>query len=266
MKVFSRESLLIGAVVLLLPVIAMAADVTVTCDNSGCSHAPVGALFTVSNAAPGTSETRSIEVINRRDEVCDIVLNIEGGRENPSGFTDLLNTEITGGQTYWSGGSLADLYQAASVSLGTVGSGASATYDWLIGLDISADNHWQAATASFDFDLGFTCAESGGSTDDATNTGDGSSGDGDGGGGEEVVTDSQTTGQVAGIKDTVSRVLGLGSMAKLTHFPVAGARGSDEINERNDFSGRAVVGWSIVLVGLIVLVRYHWRRRAAHSL
>lgn len=260
MNIFLRNILLTGAVMLVAPFMVLAADVTVTCDNSGCSHAPIGSLFTVNNAVPGTSESRSIEVVNQRDYVCDIVLNVKGGRENPTGFTAMLNTEITGGgQTYWNGGSLADLYQDANVDLGAVSVGGSKTYDWLIGLDQSAGNTWQAATASFDFDLNFSCEEFGGSENGTTDSNGGNGSGGDGGGGDEATIESQATGQVAGIRNAVSRVLGLGGANKLTRFPAAGTQGESEINGRDGWPIRLVVGWIIILACLVVLVRYNWR-------
>jgi hypothetical protein len=147
---------LIVSIALIAPNVSRAADITVVCNSTNCTASPSTPLFQEDNWVPGQGVTKSLEVQNNRNEDCTVQLDTTGVSEAPEGFSAMLLAMIKRGESEQYSGTLSDLY-SESVSLGTVGSGDTALYDWSIMLDSNTGNEYQGAEMSFDFAMNFTC-------------------------------------------------------------------------------------------------------------
>jgi len=172
LKPYLLSLLVITSLAVIFIGVSRAADKTVACDGSGCNSGS-DALFEETNIAPGDSVTQSIEVDNSDNpDDCGLTLqtknDIEG--EEPGDFATKLFTVIKDGGVDVFGvrdgndkatddKSLADVFAAGPVSLGTIAAGATNTFDWTVTFGLDAGNTYQSAETEFDFDLVFECGE-----------------------------------------------------------------------------------------------------------
>lgn len=150
-----------------------AANYTVTCGptNSKCS-ASTDPLFNISNFAPGLSVTRTIFVDNAdNSDNCNLLVKAKNMTQSvkPGDFADKLflsvrdNVAGTDFVGLLDGNGNATNQKTISyldddwISLGSINSGLSRTYTWVVTFDKDANNDYQANNATFDLDLNFTC-------------------------------------------------------------------------------------------------------------
>src|SRR3989344_378297 len=149
-----------------------ASDLTITCPSSGsCSIAPSGALFNVTNMAPGDYVERSITIENARTEdSCALTMTVSNGSATPGDFPEKLFTAINdstddiygefgGNDRPTNLASLDDLF-TGPISLGNLSEGQSRTYTWGVLFDTTAGNAYQNADTEFDISLGIECLDS----------------------------------------------------------------------------------------------------------
>lgn len=150
-----------------------AADLTITCTkaDSDCKLSSSGALFNVTDWAPGETVIRLFEVDNTKNpDDCDVLLKTKNIIQKPTDFGEKLFTVIKTGATDIYGArdgdkkasslnTLADLFGETDVSLGVVAGNGSTIYDWIVTFDPETDDDYQEAETVFDFDLVFECGE-----------------------------------------------------------------------------------------------------------
>lgn len=163
---------ILGLGLLIMPAAALAGDIDVTCSSGGpCSLSPANTpLFNTTNMAPGQSVTRTVDVTNNTDDVCEIGLELDNASVQPQGFGSMLFTLLdSNGSLYGtsdgSGGAtndktLDDLFNDGVINFGDVSDGDTRTYEWTVTFDTNAGNNYQGATFNFDFDMVFECLES----------------------------------------------------------------------------------------------------------
>lgn len=150
-----------------------AGNYTVTCSepNSACS-ATSDPLFDVSSFAPGTSVTKTIFVDNvDNSDDCALLVKAKNMTQSiqPGDFIDTLFLSIRDNDSDTDFVGLLDIDGNATnqntisyldddwISLGSINSGLSRTYTWLVTFDKDAGNDYQENNAMFDLDLNFTC-------------------------------------------------------------------------------------------------------------
>lgn len=177
-KAMNKIFYLLSAVLLLVPVAALAADLEVTCEtNIGgggvtCDSTPSnGALFDEDNLLPGDTVARSLRVTNNHDEPCGFELDTKNEVVGAFSLAGRLWTVIRDaagdrfGISDGSGGAannktMSDAFGAGPIALGTLAKDGSVTdYEWAVTFDETTGNDWQNETATFDFDMTFTCDE-----------------------------------------------------------------------------------------------------------
>lgn len=152
-----------------LPKSVYASDLSLICEGTTCTASPSGPLFTEAGIAPGNTFVKSIEVENRKDDVCDLVMGLQRHLDSSSKFESKLYTAVrTGaGDIYGksSGGealadkSLSDMFSEGVVSLGVIEKFSTTIFNWIVTFDLGSGNDYQNLKAEFDFDLTFSCLE-----------------------------------------------------------------------------------------------------------
>jgi hypothetical protein len=230
---------------LLLPLSSYAADLTITCSSDTlCSKVPANStFFSITNAVPGQTITRTIDIVNDRAKTCGMQLGTSKVSATPTDFDEFLFTVIRsdGADVYGRGDggegaadvkTLDALFnETAGIALGNIRGGQTRSYDWTITLNPAAGNDYQDARAAFDFDLAFSCEEpqvaddNGGDEEGTVNNVAGGSGDGDNLAGNNI--------NVAGVIDVADPAIAapragkvLGEMINnwLTRLPSTGTR------------------------------------------
>lgn len=164
--------LIIGLLLLVIPRAASAEDMRVVCSNEGYCDIEFGdTLFNENSLAPGQSVSRQIMVVNQDDDDnCDLTLYIRDTSSSPSpdDLSSRLFTAIREGDNILYGipdGNIATndktikdlLVYGGPLSLGSVPHNENRFINWIVTFDSSADNDYQEAEATFDFDISFVC-------------------------------------------------------------------------------------------------------------
>ncbi|OGN08959.1 MAG: hypothetical protein A3J46_05710 [Candidatus Yanofskybacteria bacterium RIFCSPHIGHO2_02_FULL_41_11] len=135
-------------------------------------------LFNEANFLPGSTVTRTVEVINNTSSAKQIIteaINVS----NPDDFSGVLNLVVSKDDTEFYNGSLEEFFSAGEVQLSSVaGGGGSAEYNFSVSFSGDASNEYQTAELGFDILVGFKGEGGGESSGDR-----GGSGGGGGGGG-----------------------------------------------------------------------------------
>lgn len=164
----------LGIVFLLLtvPHTVSAEDMRVVCSNEGPCNIEFGSpLFNENSLAPGQSVSRQIMVVNQDDDDnCDLTLYIRDTSPTPSPddlFSRLFTAireganilyGIPSGNTATNNKTMKDLLTyGGPLSLGSVPHNENRFIDWIVTFDFLADNDYQEAEATFDFDISFVC-------------------------------------------------------------------------------------------------------------
>ena len=241
---------------LMVPAAVTAADVIVTCSTGeACSISPANpTLFTVTNAVPGTSVTRSFDIVNNHSQTCGMRLVTDKASTTPENFDEVLFTVIQSDGVNWYGladenenalddKSLAVLFrEAEGINLGNVPGGQTRAYFWTITLDPAAGNGYQEAKAKFDFDMELSCEEPQVAGTDDSDGGNESGGNVTGSTDGETVDDD---GNIAGTTDDTTpgisapatgRVLGETVREWLKKLPATGT------------------AWDGAIFGMVVLI------------
>lgn len=115
-------------------------------------------IFVISNATPGQTETRTVQISNGASSVRPLGIKAASGSATPTNFPTVLKVKITEG--------VATLYEKAlsqffadsatpnGVALGNINSGATRTINIAVTFDINAGNEFQNANAIFDLQIG----------------------------------------------------------------------------------------------------------------
>lgn len=134
----------------------LAADLEVTFENDPLfSQAADGHWF------PGRSETRWVAVKNNASEDKTVIVETLNEISTfPEDLADVLRLTISIGGTDVYGGSLgikylSDFYKETELSLSTLSSGQSVTYNFTVSLDELVGNPWQGKDTGFDLKIGF---------------------------------------------------------------------------------------------------------------
>ena len=135
-------------------------------------------LFSEANFLPGSTITRTVEVINNTLETKEIIaeaINVS----DPDDFSGVLNLVISEGETELYNDTLEEFFNAGETALSSlVGSGGSTTYNFSVTFVEDSGNNYQEAELGFDIIIGFQGEGGIG--------GDGGGGGGGGGGGSPV--------------------------------------------------------------------------------
>lgn len=173
-KVMNKLIYLLGAGLLLVPVVAVAADITFTCnsDIADCSLSSSDPIFDVDNMVPGESVIKSIEVKNESSEdACDFYLRLSDRSVQPIEFDDRLFTALrdnddndkygaTDGDKAKDDKKLHDLFGGAEVGkIDTILASTTKEYDWLVTFDEDAGNEFMGAEISFAAEMTGECGE-----------------------------------------------------------------------------------------------------------
>jgi hypothetical protein len=143
----------------------------ITCDKAGSCHSNTSQpLFEEVAFMPGDSMSRTIEIINNRDESCNLHLKISD--KSSSQVVNLsekifITISSSKGNHYGNGSqTFADLFAKKDVGMSNLGSHNSRVFLWEAVFDPSAGNEYQGLEAKFDFDFSIECGSSGGGDDD----------------------------------------------------------------------------------------------------
>ncbi|KKS15755.1 MAG: hypothetical protein UU72_C0035G0005 [candidate division WWE3 bacterium GW2011_GWB1_41_6] len=225
-----------------------ASDLTITCPSSGsCSIAPSGALFNVTNMAPGDYVERSITIENARTEdSCALTMTVSNGSATPGDFPEKLFTAINdstddiygefgGNDRPTNLASLDDLF-TGPISLGNLSEGQSRTYTWGVLFDTTAGNAYQNADTEFDISLGIECLDSCSTASEwVSAVSSFHTGTKENGG--EVSGNHDNPEDVLGPNDNSSYYLGYGGYIVVEfNVPVKNAEGNDLTFYKNDTS------------------------------
>lgn len=181
-KAMNKLFYLLGAGLLLVPGLAIAADLDVTCETSvgggiTCDTVPPGApLFNETNLVPGATVMRILTVTNNHDEPCGFVLDTENEVVGTFSLADRLWTVIRsmvdrfgisdGLGRATNNKTMSNVFTAGPIALGTLAAGSVTDYEWAVTFDKDTGNEWQGEKTTFDFDMAFTCVEGTGGGDD----------------------------------------------------------------------------------------------------
>ncbi len=172
---WARLVLVLSVLLLLVPALAVAADLEVTCDKSNgsivCDSTPLnGALFDEGNLLPGDTVIRSLQVTNNHDEPCGFALDTKNEVVGvPYSLAGKLWTVIRDVAGDWYGVSdgsgaasdkaVSDAFAAGPIPLGTLDGDSVTDYQWAVTFDEATGNDWQKEETTFNFDMVFTCDE-----------------------------------------------------------------------------------------------------------
>lgn len=136
-----------------------AKDRTVTCKESGCAIDDDSALFKYSNVYPTWSKTKEVEIKNKYPKSMKAFVDISNHNFKDSNFDDVFEIEITkSGKNIYGPTSLEKFESKGIVSLGTISSDASKTYEFKVKM-IDVGNEYQGKSIKFDLDLKFEAKE-----------------------------------------------------------------------------------------------------------
>lgn len=120
-------------------------------------------IFTITNAAPGKSVTKTVTIQNGAPSARPISIKGDITQQNPPTYATKLFIEISqnGTDIYGSGNSktlknFVDDGGLNGISLGTLGTGQSKNFDITITFDTNAGNDFQNATITFNLLIGIT--------------------------------------------------------------------------------------------------------------
>jgi hypothetical protein len=158
-KIFKISALFIF-IFLSFSSLALAADLTVDCDGSGCTIFPLNTpVFDEENVYPGyTSPVYEITANNNSAEICPFSVDFN----NYSSLGDLGNVinvyvkEKGASSNLYSGKLSSSGYQALS----NINAGGHKVYEFTCEMDTGADNNYQGKEAKFDVQMGFECPSS----------------------------------------------------------------------------------------------------------
>jgi len=115
-------------------------------------------IFTITNAAPGFSQTKTVQITNGATTVRPLGIKAQQASSNPSNFPIVLKVKITEGATVLYEKTLQQFYLESvspnGVPLGNINSGATRSINILITFDIDAGNEFQNASAVFNLIIG----------------------------------------------------------------------------------------------------------------
>lgn len=144
----------------------MAADLNFIC-NKKCLLSPNQPLFNETNVKPGDYFTKSIKVINLRNESCALYLSLQSVYESDQTLacnllTNITDTHLVLGSPFTSSApqtTLKHLYLTKRVFLGNISANTQKTYDWTIYFNPLATNNLKGGQTKFNFDIGLECKE-----------------------------------------------------------------------------------------------------------
>ncbi|MCL5090754.1 MAG: hypothetical protein M1514_01955 [Patescibacteria group bacterium] len=154
----------------------LAADFNVSCSGGDCTSNGLSPLFSEDNWAPGMSVTRTFSVVNGNgSDSCDLNLNIKNEKQKTVNLAQRLFTVIQkeGGEVFGKSDglgkaaankTLADLFSQRNLFWESIPAGQTRAYNWTVTFDPLADNAYQNAKVTFDFDLNFSCGSAPGPT------------------------------------------------------------------------------------------------------
>lgn len=151
------------ALFLFLPGKIFAADLTVNCNNDGCSPASSASIFPSDYWYPGRFISRQIGV-NNTGAVALAVSN-QSQNSRASGNLDAVMlfsiVRNSNSSVLWSG-TLRDFYNTGSVSLGTLAAAGSEAYNYTVTMDSNSGDQHQGKNTSYDLVLTFSGGPGGG--------------------------------------------------------------------------------------------------------
>lgn len=142
------------------PILAQA--FTITCQAASCQMTPPDtALFQVTNLTPGETTSGSFLIENKqKKEGCELKLFAARSTErtDPDLATQLTLQLSDQFWTYGAGLTFAELFEKTDgLSIGIIDPQKSSIYTWKTHFAAAANNTFQAATLSYNFDLHFSC-------------------------------------------------------------------------------------------------------------
>ncbi|MCL4390475.1 MAG: fibronectin type III domain-containing protein [Patescibacteria group bacterium] len=142
---------------LFLPRPTLAADLTVSCNDSGCSPATSPSIFPTDFWFPGRSVSRQVAVTNTDSNPLTVSNQAQNTAVTGSLDTVMLLSIIRDSDStvLWSG-TLHDFYSAGNVPLGVLAGGHSESFDYVVTMDSSAGNEYQDKETSYDLVLYFS--------------------------------------------------------------------------------------------------------------
>ncbi len=135
----------------------LAQDLTVVCNDSGCSSSGDHPLFTEKDIFPGWSLTKVVRAVNDYDEDGDFSVEVDA-YNNPGGLGDVLTITIkeTGSLTELYRDTLTNFSAAGQIILSQVkGNHGDKDYDFMIELPSWVGDEYQNKTLVFDLYLGY---------------------------------------------------------------------------------------------------------------
>jgi hypothetical protein len=152
-------SFILLAFVFALP--SFAYDLEVNCGNTGCSSFPPGPLFSEDNAYPGWSVTKTVRGRNNYDQTRSFAFKVLDSSDLDSlGDVLEINIKKTSEALSLYADSMTNFLNAGYLLLSDIGSGGYQDYDFVVTMDSSTNNDYQALELSFDLGLGFEMIES----------------------------------------------------------------------------------------------------------
>ncbi len=292
-----KKILLIIISFLLFSQPVFAGDLNITCDNQSCETVPGGqaALFAEYefpnyDIKPGDTISRKITVDNKSDEICNLYMLVKNPITLPEySLDEVMDMVIKDGVREYFGSfsstgyaekdkTLLDLYGVGVLLLGSITSGQSNVYDWIITVDPKVGNEYQKSKTSFDFDLTFECGNpfsptptpspipSFGPTSTPTSTST-PSGDGGGGGtgGGTGTTQTQTANPlILGAQTVFARLTQNANDILEPFYPLPEIRGTEgEVKGESDQNCCPKVEplwWIVLMLQVLVLMRYFMHR------
>lgn len=230
-------SILMGLGGLFIPQLVLAGnDLVINCpDNAtACSTVPSNTpLFNENNILPGNSFTQTLTINNfDTDEACDLVLTTTDKTSGqPVNIAQKIYAAIYSSSTTYFGShaggqviesqTYQDLYDAGSISLGTLAPNNNLVVNWLAAFTTSAGNEYQAIETTFDFDVAITCGSPTAPPD----------GGGDGGGASDYVCEATVPVGTPVLSAVVTgpNTVGLSwtPVSPVTHYALIFTRNSD---------------------------------------
>ena len=136
----------------------LAADLTVTCDGSGCDSNPKGAsLFAEGDVKPLDQYARVLEACNTSDESLTFAIETSNYVDSSTilgGARDLTKKDSNTGTVLVGPSSLATINQGGYVLVGAVSPNSCRLFDFIVGMS-NVGNEYQNKQISFDLNLGF---------------------------------------------------------------------------------------------------------------
>lgn len=135
-------------------------DLTLTCNDSGCSKLPKLSFFNETNIYPGFTTSQKISITNNRNSTCYLTFKTISKSKKSDILSQkiLINISSVDSVTDYQPSNyiLSDLFNSTE-SIGHIHQGDTNKYLWSIVFNPDADNSYQNLTSTFDIDFNFEC-------------------------------------------------------------------------------------------------------------